>query len=439
MDLSLIFTESTLYLLFAVTALLSSVTAWAFTYFWALRRYSELREENTKLRTTLELERQNALEKRADTHTMQKQLRDTFSMLSTRALQQNNEQFLNLANENLKQLHIQSQSDLTQKEQAIKNMLDPIREALNKTDQQIQRVEKDRKEAYGSLNQYLDSMQQTQKMLHAETHNLSQAMRRPEVRGQWGELTLKRLAELSGMVEYCDFYEQEHTATSEGAFRPDMIIRVPGSREIIVDVKTPLDAYLSAIEATEDQTRNKYLAKHARNINQRVNELASKNYWKQFKHSPDFVVLFIPGDPFLSAALEFDRDLLEKALAKKVVPATPTSFVALLRTIAYGWRQQTLADNAETIRYLGEDLYKRLAIFSEHLGKVGKNLENTVENYNKAIGSFERQITPAAQKFTKLGISASKKVEQPDCIEKSVRSVAGSSERDHHSAPISKL
>ncbi len=427
MDLSLLFTENILYILFAITALFSAVTAWAFTYFWALRGRSELREENTKLRTTLELERQNALEKRADTHTMQKQLRDTFSMLSTRALNQNNEQFLKLANENLKQLHIQSQSELTQKEHSIKAMLDPIKEALNKTDQQIQRVEQDRKEAYGSLSQYLDTMQQTQQMLHAETHNLSQAMRRPEVRGQWGELTLKRLAELSGMVEYCDFYEQEHTSTPEGAFRPDMIIRIPGSREIIVDVKTPLDAYLSAIEAPDDQTRNKHLEKHARNVNRRVNELASKNYWKQFKHSPDFVVLFIPGDPFLSAALEFDQDLLEKALIKKVILATPTSFVALLRTIAYGWRQQTLADNAETIRDLGEDLYKRLATFSEHLGKLGNNLENTVEHYNKAIGSFERQITPAAQKFTKLGIRTSKEVELPDCIEKSVRSVAGNS------------
>ncbi|MCF6235923.1 MAG: DNA recombination protein RmuC [Gammaproteobacteria bacterium] len=422
MDLKLIFTENILYILFAITALLSAMTAWTFTYFWALRQQSELREENTKLRTTLELERQNALEKRADTHTMQKQLRDTFSMLSTRALNQNNEQFLKLANENLKQLHIQSQSDLAQKEHSIKAMLDPIKEALNKTDQQIQRVEQDRKEAYGSLSQYLDSMQQTQQMLHTETHNLSQAMRRPEVRGQWGELTLKRLAELSGMVEFCDFYEQEHTTTPEGAFRPDMIIRIPGSREIIVDVKTPLDAYLSAIEAPDDQTRNKYLEKHARNVNRRVNELASKNYWKQFKNSPDFVVLFIPGDPFLSAALEFDRDLLEKALIKKVILATPTSFVALLRTIAYGWRQQTLADNAETIRDLGEDLYKRLATFSEHLGKLGNNLENTVEHYNKAIGSFERQITPAAQKFTKLGIRTSKEVEQPDCIETSVRS-----------------
>ncbi len=424
MDLSQVFDNNTLYLLFIITALLSVLITWAFTYFWAMRQHNRLRQENIKLKTTLELERKTALEKRADNHAMQKQLRETFAMLSSKALQQNNEQFLSLANENLKQLHIQSQNDLTQKEHAIKTMLEPIKQALDKTEKQIRHIEKERKEAYGSLSQYLDSMLQTQQKLHTETHNLSQAMRRPEVRGQWGELTLKRLAELSGMVEYCDFYEQEHTVTQEGSIRPDMIIRIPGSREIIVDVKTPLDAYLSAIEASDDpDKRDKFMAKHAKNISNRINELATKNYWKQFKNSPDFIVMFIPGDTFLSTALEFDHNLLEKALSKKIILATPTSFVALLRTIAYGWRQQILANNAETIRDLGEDLYKRLATFAEHLAKVGKNLESTVENYNKAIGSFERQITPAAYKFTKLGIHSSKEVTQPDYLESSVRSV----------------
>ena len=266
-------------------------------------------------------------------------------------------------------------------------------------------------------------MAQTQQALHGETRNLVKALSRPEVRGQWGEMTLKRLAELAGMVEHCDFYEQEHTQTESGALRPDMIVRMPGGREIIVDVKTPLDAYLRAIEATDDETRTRELQHHTRNVKNRVQELSTKAYWSQFKNTPDFVVLFIPGDQFLSSALEHEPELLESAMQKKVILATPTSLVALLRAVAYGWRQESLTENAEHIRQVGEDLYQRLATFAEHLGKVGRSLNQSVQHYNKAAGSFDSRILPSARKFDEMGISSKKTVQSPEQIESSSRSI----------------
>jgi DNA recombination protein RmuC len=251
-----------------------------------------------------------------------------------------------------------------------------------------------------------------------------QALRRPEVRGQWGEMTLKRLAELAGMVEHCDFYEQEHTDTEEGRMRPDMIVRMPDGREIVVDVKTPLDAYLSAVEATDDDTRRKHLEHHARKVRERVRELSSKAYWTQFKSAPDFVILFIPGDQFLSAALDMDRSLLEDALKQKVILTTPTSFVALLRAVAYGWRQESLTANAEHIRDVGEELYGRLMTFSEHLMKLGRSLNSTVADYNKTVGSFEAKLLPGARKFSEMGVGGGDKaLAEPERIDKAVRDV----------------
>jgi DNA recombination protein RmuC len=306
-------------------------------------------------------------------------------------------------------------------------MVKPIREALDKTEKQLRLIENERKEAYGSLTRHLHEMAQTQQLLQGETRNLVKALRRPEVRGQWGEMTLKRLAELAGMVEHCDFFEQEHTQTDEGGMRPDMIVRMPDGREIVVDVKTPLDAYLDAVEASDDKQRELDLDRHARNVRNRVRELASKSYWSQFKNSPDFVVLFIPGDQFLSAALEKERDLLEFALQQKVILSTPTSFVALLRAVAYGWRQEILAENADKIREVGEELYKRLATFVEHMGKVGKSLGSSLDHYNKAVGSLERQLIPGARKLAEMGIQSQKTVASLEPLEKSIRALEAES------------
>jgi DNA recombination protein RmuC len=241
-------------------------------------------------------------------------------------------------------------------------------------------------------------------------------------------MTLKRLAELAGMVEHCDFFEQEQVRTTEGSLRPDMIVRMPDNRDIIVDAKTPLDAYLNAIEAGDDETRYKELERHARQVRERVRELSAKAYWQQFDNTPDFVVLFIPGDQFLSAALELDHKLLEDALSDKVILATPTSFVALLRAVGYGWRQQALAQNAEQIRKLGEDLYGRVATFAEHLGRLGKSLESSVSHFNKTVGTFDARVLPSMRRFTEMGINPKKGLSEVPQIEVAARDVAASEE-----------
>jgi DNA recombination protein RmuC len=419
-----------------LVALLAALAGGWATYLRLHRRLADLAEKNTELKTTLEMERAAQADKLAALDKAQElarsQLTETFGHLSSQALKHNNEEFLKLAQENLKQFQAKAQGDLSQKEQAIENLVKPIKEALEKTEKQIRVMEHERKEAYGALTHHLETMAQTQQALQGETRNLVKALSRPEVRGQWGEMTLKRLVELAGMVEHCDFYEQEHTQTEDGAMRPDMIVRMPGGREIVVDVKTPLDAYLSAIEAGNDSEREAQLLRHSKNVRKRVQELATKGYWNQFQQAPDFVVLFIPGDQFLSAALDKDHALLEDAMQKKVILATPTSFVALLRAVAYGWRQESLAENAEHIRQVGEELYGRLSTFAEHLGKTGKSLNSSVQHFNKAVASFDTRVMPGARKFTEMGISAKKTVENIDQIETAPRSLESQNLESHN-------
>ncbi|MDH3987056.1 MAG: DNA recombination protein RmuC, partial [Gammaproteobacteria bacterium] len=351
------------------------------------------------------------------------QLKDTFNAMATEALNSNNEQFLRLAKESLGQFHIKAEGELEKREKAVENLVKPIRDALEKTEKQVERMESGRQQAHGALTKHLETMAESHRLLQSETRNLVQALRRPEVRGQWGELTLKRLAELAGMVEHCDFQEQASVQTDNGQQRPDMVVRMPDKREIIVDAKTPLDAYLSAVESVKDDERKTRLEQHARNVRARIRELSSKSYWQQFRHSPDFVVLFIPGDQFLSAALDVDHTLIEDALSQNVILATPTSFVALLRAIAYGWRQEVLAENAEVIREVGQDLYGRLATFAEHLSRLGRSLDSSVSAYNKAISSYDSRILPGAKKFTELGVTARKQPPRLEPVERSARHV----------------
>ncbi len=407
-----------------ITIALLTFTFGALIVFFLLNnKITQLREQNTKLETLKKADQQSAEEKIQSLKNSQDHLRKTFALLSTEALNRNNDTFLKLAQENLKQYQIKAKNDLDKKEKSFENLVKPIKDALDKTEKQIHSMEKERKEAYGSLTQHLESMAQTQKTLHSETRNLVQALRRPEIRGQWGEMTLKRLAELAGMVEHCDFYEQEQINSQEGLLRPDMIVRMPDGREIIVDAKTPLDAYLSAIEAPDEDTKTRELERHTRNVRNRVRELSAKSYWNQFKNSPDFVVLFIPGEQFLYTALDHDKNLLEDALRQKVILSTPTSFVALLRAVAYGWRQEKLAENAEHIRHIGEDLYHRLSVFSDYLAKVGKSLDTSVSHFNKAVGSFDARILPSARKFTDMGIRSKNAITEIDQIEKTTRNL----------------
>lgn len=351
---------------------------------------------------------------------MQK-LRAGFDTVAGEALRGNSEVFLQLARQSLGQQQEVALRSLTEREKSVETMLAPVREALQKTHEQIARIEKERAEAFGALKNSIESVTLGQVALQRETRNLVTALRRPEVRGQWGEMTLKRLAELAGMVEHCDFVEQVHVAGEDGNLRPDMIVNMPDGRQLVVDVKTPLDAYLSAAEATNDEDRAAAIRRHALAVQERVRQLAQKSYWAQFEHSPDFVVLFIPGDQFLSAAVGELPNLLEDAIRQHVIIATPTSFVALLKAVGYGWRQNALADNAAKIQELGEDIYKRLATFTGHLAKVGRTLGQSVDAYNSAVGSLERQVLPGARKFTELGLRPAKEIEETAPIDKLAR------------------
>jgi DNA recombination protein RmuC len=350
-------------------------------------------------------------------------LRSGFDSVAGQALRGNNEVFLQLARQTLGQQQEVALRNLTEREKAVESLLAPVREALQKTHEQIARIEKERAESFGSLRSSIENVALGQMSLQRETRNLVTALRRPEVRGQWGEMTLRRLAELAGMVDRCDFFEQVHVQGEEGALRPDMIVNMPDGRQIVVDVKTPLDAYLTAAEAANDEDRDVALKRHAFAVQERVRQLSQKAYWSQFEQSPDFVVLFIPGDQFLSAAVAEIPSLLEDAIRQHVIIATPTSFVALLKAVAYGWRQNALAENALRIQELGEDMYKRLATFTTHISKVGRTLGQSVEAYNAAVGSLERQVLPGARKFTELGLRPAKEIEDLAPIDKLARTV----------------
>ena len=344
-------------------------------------------------------------------------LTQTFTELSNRSLQANSDTFLKLAEQRLDTQQEKAKSELSEREKAVEALVKPINEALKESQKQISELEKSRSEAYGGIKNQLEEMQLNQKSLRQETQNLVNALRRPEVRGRWGEITLRRLVELAGMVEHCDFVEQVHTSNDGQVFRPDMVVRMPDHRELVVDVKTPLDAYLTAAEAPDDAQRQLGLKRHAKNVRAHIRMLASKAYWNQFEESPEFVILFIPGDQFLSAALNEEPDLIEYALSEQIILATPTSFVALLKAVAYGWRQLALADNAKEIRVLAEDLYARLATYVTHMNKVGRQLNSSVENFNKAVGSLERKVLPGARKFVELGVHPKKEVEKLETIE----------------------
>jgi DNA recombination protein RmuC len=387
-----------------------------------LRDTIEVLSDKIKDQDALQVERDAAFEAATG------RLATAFSDLANQSLKSNSENFLRLAEQNLGVQHERAKRELGDREQAVENLVKPIKEALQQSQAQIAALEKSRSEAYGGIKSQLEAMQTSQKSLTQETQNLVNALRRPEVRGRWGEITLRRLVELAGMVEHCDFQEQVHTSSDEKIIRPDMVVRMPDHRELVVDVKTPLDAYLEAIEARDDAQRKLGLERHARNVRSHIRKLASKTYWEQFSKSPEFVILFIPGDQFLSAALNEDPDLIEYALSEQIILATPTSFVALLKAVAYGWRQLALADNAEEIRRLAEDLYGRLSTFVGHLNKVGRQLASSVENYNRAVGSLERKVLPGARKFVELGIRPKKEIEQVEPLEALPRTLIESGE-----------
>jgi DNA recombination protein RmuC len=377
----------------------------------ALQQHLDDAQAGLKHQEALQEERQAAFE------LANARLTEAFSEISNRSLQANSDTFLKLARQNLETHQEKAKRELSEREKAVEGLVKPIRDALEASHRQISELEKSRSEAYGGIKNQLEEMQLAQKSLTQETQNLVKALRRPEVRGRWGEITLRRLVELAGMVEHCDFIEQAHTVTDGQIIRPDMIVKMPDDRHLVVDVKTPLDAYLEAVEAQDDAQRKLGLERHAKNVRAHIRLLSTKAYWEQFDESPEFVILFIPGDQFLSAALAEEPDLIEYSLSRQIILATPTSFVALLKAVAYGWRQLALADNAREIRVLAEDLYGRLGTFVTHMNRVGRQLASSVENYNKAVGSLERSVLPGARKFTELGVHAKKDIEKLESLE----------------------
>ena len=386
---------------------------------WFIARRRQRRLEETIEEQDARIRSQEAVqaERQAAFDAAKSELIEAFGNLTQQSLRSNSEQFLKLAEQNLARQNERAKAELGEREKAVESLVRPIREALKASQDQISELEKARSEAYGGITAQLESMQAAQKYLAQETQNLVNALRRPEVRGRWGEITLRRLVELAGMVEHCDFQEQVHSVGEGQVIRPDLIVNMPDSRQLVVDVKTPLDAYLAAVEAPDDAQRQLALKRHAQKVREHIRALASKAYWAQFSESPEFVILFIPGDQFLSAALNEDQELIEYALSQQIILATPTSFVALLKAVAYGWRQLSLAENAKEIRGLAEDLYNRLAVFTGHMNKVGRQLASSVENYNRAVGSLERSVLPGARKFTELGVHAKKEIEKLESLE----------------------
>lgn len=384
---------------------------------------SQLNSAMAKLETTVALERKASEEKVALLNRMTEELRQSFQALSADALKSNNRAFLQLANETLEKFQSQAKGDLELRQQAVENLVAPIGESLKKVDAQIQQMESARNLAYGDLTAQVRSLITTQERLQTETGNLVRALRTPTVRGRWGEIQLRRVVEIAGMLPYCDFAEQETVTTSTGRLRPDLIVRLPGGKNVVVDAKTPLLAYLDAVESTDDDVRKQKLQDHASQVRTHMAQLSSKAYQEQFDPNPEFVVMFLPGETFFSAALEQEPGLIERGVAQKVIPASPTTLIALLKAVAYGWNQEKLARNAREISILGKELHERLRNLGAHVENVGKGLDRAVEAYNKAVGSLESRVMVSARKFVELGAPVTEGIAELSPIETTTRNL----------------
>ncbi len=388
------------------------------------REWIEIRQEKTQLETRLESEKQNLKQQMLLIEESKKTLLDSFQSLSAESLKSNNQAFIHLASQSFEKLNQQSKSELEKRQEQIEMTVRPIKESLERFDSKINEVEKIRVEAYAGIKEQFIGMKETQEKLKSETANLVKALRAPQVRGRWGELQLRRVVEMAGMLDHCDFFEQVSVGDEGGRLRPDMIVKLPGNKTIVVDSKAVISSYIESSQSEDETVKREKLLDHARHISERVTELSKKSYWDQFENSPEFVVLFLPGEAFFSSALEVNPSLIEQSVDQRVIIATPTTLIALLKAVAYGWKQTSLADNAREISDLGKELYKRISILSENFADLGKKIGGAVDSYNKSLGTLESRVLVTARRFHELkSISGDEEIESLVPVDKAIRGI----------------
>jgi DNA recombination protein RmuC len=401
------------------------------------RQLGALQTEQASLMARAESEARAAQEKLSLLQANETQLREAFQALSAEALRRNNQSFLELAKASMGEFQQGAVGDLERRQQAIETLVQPIRASLEQVGAKLAEVERQRIGHYATLTEQVQALAKTQLQLQSETGNLVKALRAPSVRGRWGEIQLRRVVELAGMLAYCDFVEQQVASTDDGRFRPDVVVRLPGGKQVVIDAKAPLGAYLEALEAGDDGLRDAHLRDHSRQVRAHMIKLGAKSYQSQFESTPEFVVMFLPGETFFSAALQHDPTLIEYGVDQRVIPASPTTLIALLRAVAYGWRQEQLAQSAQQISKLGTDLHDRVRVFANHFESLRKGLDNAVDAYNRAVASLESRVLVSARRFRDLGAGGEEEIGAVEMIDRAPRqlTLSGIANGDNGAAP----